>query len=202
MDKEILAVLEPKEKIVWQGLISRKVIVFNLVVSLLIIAIISFYIFSPEITNYNPDGLPKIVSGKTAGIIIVTIGVIMSVVGFLYSYVKKYIITDKRVLVRSGLIGTDFNSVYLTQVKTANVNVNLIDKIFSVGTINIDTGKVETIKTGDSHGSESRIQTAYDKLIHIEKPYEVYKYFQTALTGRQESLYSGRADKPDILSEK
>jgi membrane protein YdbS with pleckstrin-like domain len=194
MDKEILTVLEPKEEIVWQGLVSRKIIAFNLVISLLIIAVISFLIFSQGIVNYKFDNMPKIISGTTLGFIIIIIGIIVSVINFLFDYVKKYIVTNKRVLIRSGLIGTDFNSIYLTEVKTVNVNVGLIDKIFSVGTINIDTGKIETITSGDGHNTQSRTQTAYDKLLSVDNPYEAYKYFQTALTERQESLYSGRAD--------
>ena len=58
----------------------------------------------------------------------------------------------------------------------------------------IDTGKIETVTTGSGNNQHSSVRTAYDRLIHISNPYEVYKYFQTALTNRQESLYSGRAD--------
>jgi uncharacterized membrane protein YdbT with pleckstrin-like domain len=200
MDKEILTVLEPKEEIVWQGLISRKIIFFNLIISLLIIIVISFLIFSRVMFNYTFNNMPKIISGTTLGFIII-IGVIISVINFLFDYVKKYFVTNKRVLIRSGLIGTDFNSIYLTEVKTVNVNVGLIDKIFSVGTINIDTGKIETITNGDGHNTQSRTQTAYDKLLSVDNPYEAYKYFQTALTERQESLYSGRADTGNNLSK-
>jgi hypothetical protein len=114
---------------------------------------------------------------------------------FFSNYVKIYVITNKRVLIKSGLIGTDFNSIYFTQIRTANVNVGLADKIFSVGTINIDTGRIETVSSGNGNNTQNRIQTAYDKLLHISKPYEVYKYFQTTLTNREESLYSGRADR-------
>lgn len=71
----------------------------------------------------------------------------------------------------------------------------MIDKIFSVGTISIDTGKIETINKGRGNNKKSRTQTTYDKLLHISNQYEVYKYFQTSLTERQESLYSGRADR-------
>lgn len=100
------------------------------------------------------------------------------------------------------MIGTDFNSIYFTQIRTANVNVGLLDKIFGVGTINIDTGKIETVQGGSGANRRTSTRTAYDKLLHIVTPYEVYKYFQTALTGREESLYSGRADRnwlPEFL---
>jgi uncharacterized membrane protein YdbT with pleckstrin-like domain len=177
MDKEILSVLETQEQIVWQDVINRKVMVFNLVLSLVILMIVW-----------------GIASGFKVGTIFLIAGLFIIVINFISNYVKKYIITNKRVLIRSGIIGTDFKSIYFTEVKSADVNVGLIDKIFSVGTISIDTGKMETVTTGEGNNRSSRTQTAYDRLIHISNPYEVYKYFQTALTNRQESLYSGRAD--------
>ncbi|MFA6533643.1 MAG: PH domain-containing protein [Patescibacteria group bacterium] len=192
--EEIKAVLESQEKIVWQDVISRKVMIFQLAVSLLIVVGLSFFAFAQEIISYNLNNTPRSIAGATVGLIILVVGLLLSLVGFFSNYVKVYTITNKRVLIKSGLIGTDFNSIYFTEVKTANVNVGLIDKIFSIGTINIDTGKIETSNSGNH---QSRTRTAYDKLLHISEPYKVYKYFQTTLTGRQESLYSGRADKEE-----
>ena len=195
MEQEIMAVLEPKEKIVWQDIVNRKVLSFYLIISLLIVIGISIFLFSKETIGYTSNDIPKTISGTTIGVIVLIIGVLSSLLIFFTNFVKKYVITNKRVLIKSGLIGTDFNSIYFTQIRSANVNVGLIDKIFSVGTLNIDTGKIETVQSGSGRNQSSRTQTAYDKLLHIEKPYEVYKYFQKTLTGREESLYSGRADR-------
>ena len=195
MTKEIEAVLEPQEQIVWQDVINRKVMTFNLLIALIIVIGISFFFFSQEVINYNSGNVPKTIAGATVGWFFLAAGLFFSVLGFLSNFVKIYTITNKRVLIKSGLIGTDFNSIYFTEVRTVNVNVGLIDKIFSVGTLNIDTGKVETVSSGSGENRRSGTQTAYDKLLHINKPYEVYKYFQITLTGRQESLYSGRADR-------
>ncbi len=195
MTEEINAVLEPQEQIVWQGTVNRKVILFYLVISLLIVAGISFFIFSKGTINYISDGVEGSVEGSTVGLVVLGVGTLFSLLSFFSNFVKVYTITNKRVLMKSGLIGTDFNSIYFTEVKTVNVNVGLVDKIFSVGTVNIDTGKIETVTSGNGNNRHSKTQTAYDKLLHISTPYEVYKHFQTTLTGRQESLYSGRADR-------
>jgi uncharacterized membrane protein YdbT with pleckstrin-like domain len=195
MAQEILAVLEPQEKIVWQDVINRKVMVFYLAIALFAVIILSFFFFSQETINYTSNKIPKSIAGSTVGWVFLIGGLVLSGISFLSNYVKMYVITNKRVLIKSGLIGTDFNSIYFTEVRTANVNVGLVGKIFSVGTINIDTGKIETVSSGDENNRQSRTQTAYDKLLHIDNPYEVYKYFQSTLAERQESLYSGRADR-------
>lgn len=192
MAQEITTILEPQEKIVWQNVIDRKVMLFYLIISLLIISGISYFFFSKEIISYTSNNVSKTISGSIIGLFILFIGITSSLFVFLSNYVKIYFITNKRAIIKSGLIGTDFNSIYFTEVRTVNVNVGLIDKIFSVGTINIDTGKIETVNSDKNHIGT---RTAYDKLQHINKPYEVYKYFQSTLTSRQESLYSGRADK-------
>ena len=177
MDKEINAVLETQEQVVWQDVINRKVMIFNLIISLVILMIVW-----------------RIASGFKMGNLFLGIVLFIIVMNFVSNYVKKYIITNKRVLIRSGIIGTDFKSIYFTEVKSADVSVGLVGKIFSVGTISIDTGKIETVATGEGNNRSTRTQTSYDRIINISKPYEVYKYFQTSLTSRQESLYSGRAD--------
>lgn len=195
MNQEIAAVLEPQEEIMWQDVINRRVMLFYLVLSLLIVAGLSLFLFSQEKIDYVSSGVSKSIAGATVGLVFFVGGAALSLLSFLTNYVKVYVITNKRVLIKSGLIGTDFNSLYFTEVRTVNVNVGLIDKIFSVGTINVDTGKIETVSSGSGNNSHSKTQTAYDKILHISNPYEVYRYFQAALTGRQESLYSGRADR-------
>lgn len=195
MNQEIQAILEPEEKIAWQDTINRKVMIFHLIISLMIIIGFSYFFFSQEIINYTSNNVPKTITGSTLGLAILIIGSFFSLFSFFSNYVKIYTITNKRVLIKSGLIGTDFNSIYFTEIKTVNINVGLIGKIFSVGTLNIDTGKIETVTSGSGNNRHSGTRTAYDKLLNISKPYEVYKYFQHSLTDRQESLYSGRADK-------
>ena len=80
------------------------------------------------------------------------------------------------------------------------VDVGLIGKIFGTGNVKIDTGKTETYSSGGGKiGKASyhniKTRTMYDTLKNIDVPYEVYNILQPAVTGRRESLYSGRADR-------
>lgn len=178
MNSSLQPILEPQEKIIWQGNVSRKVLSFNLALWLVIIIAFSIFLFSSsESSNF-------------ISYLLFFVLLIAAVTKFLMEYVKFFAVTDKRIIIRSGIIGTDYNSILFTEIKTASVRVDLIEKIFGVGTINIDTGKVETISSKE----RSITQTAYDKLLYINKPYEVYKILQSTLSNRQESLYSGRAD--------
>ena len=197
-NQEIQAVLGASEKISWRGGVNRTIISINLILSLIVFLIISGFVYSTDAINYVSGDLPKNISGSTVASLILLFGLLLSLIIFFSNYVKEYVVTEKRVLIKSGLIGTDFNSIYFTEIKSASVNVGLIDKLLAVGTISLDTGKVTS--TSDKNGVTS-VQTVYDKLLHIDAPYEVYKYFQDALTRRQESLYSGRADQESLAAK-
>ncbi|MCQ2743157.1 MAG: PH domain-containing protein [Bacilli bacterium] len=49
----------------------------------------------------------------------------------------EYAITDKRILIRSGVIGVDFKSIYYSEISGVNVKVSPTDKLFKVGDIYI-----------------------------------------------------------------
>ncbi|MBU1112160.1 MAG: hypothetical protein KJ896_05255, partial [Nanoarchaeota archaeon] len=60
---------------------------------------------------------------------------------------------------------------------------------YSTGGAHMGKGKV-----GYNSG-RVKTKTMYDTLLHISNPYDVYKNLQQTLSGRKESLYSGRADR-------
>ncbi|MDE6302814.1 MAG: PH domain-containing protein [Clostridia bacterium] len=50
----------------------------------------------------------------------------------------EYIFTDKRIIIRSGIIGIDFKFLYYNEIESVNVKVSLTDKIFRVGDIYVN----------------------------------------------------------------
>lgn len=200
MNTPIESILEPKEQVIWQGVINRKVLLFNLIIGLLIIALISGFLFSKDTINYTSSDTPKEIKGFIIGIIVLIIGLFFTLLNYFGNLVKKYAITKKRVIIKSGIIGTDFKSVYYNEIKNSLVVVGIIGKIFGVGTIKIDMGEIQ-VSSNTTHDSKGNAQTStsshkvYEELKYIDNPYEIYKYFQSSTNERLESLYSGRADK-------
>ncbi|MBN1252112.1 MAG: PH domain-containing protein [Bacteroidales bacterium] len=197
MANNITNVLEANESVVWQGKVSRKVLTFVLVFSLIIVFAVGVYFLTKESVNYTSNGQSAQTSGKIVGLIIIVLGLIVSLIKFFADLVKDYAITEKRVLIKSGIIGTDFKSIYFDQIKNIFVDVGLIGKLFGVGSIKIDIGKTQTFSTGSTNDQPARIQTKtmYDVLKHIDNPYDAFKNVQHTLETRKESLYSGRADR-------
>lgn len=72
----------------------------------------------------------------------------------------EYAFTNKRIIVKSGIIGIDIKSLYYSEIDSFNLKVGLIDKILKVGDIYIS--------------SKSGAQVLYD----IENPYVITQKLQ------------------------
>ncbi len=75
-----------------------------------------------------------------------------------------YAFSNKRLMMRSGFWGTDFKVIDYDRISDIEVNVNPIENLLGVGTIQAFSGRVSN-KGG-------RI---YDKFIGINDPYRVFK---------------------------
>lgn len=49
----------------------------------------------------------------------------------------EYAFTNKRIIIKSGLIGVDFKNIYYSEIESVNLSVGLSDKILKVGDIYI-----------------------------------------------------------------
>lgn len=75
-----------------------------------------------------------------------------------------YAFSNKRLMMRSGFWGTDFKVVDYDKISDLEVNVNPIENLLGVGTIQAFSGRVS-----DEGGR------LYDKFIGINDPYGVFK---------------------------
>ena len=57
----------------------------------------------------------------------------------------KYAFTNRRIIVRSGIIGIDFKNVFYTDVEAVNLKVGIVDKMLKVGDIYINSKAGATV---------------------------------------------------------
>ena len=94
---------------------------------------------------------------------------------FVWSFLNKllsygntrYAFTNKRVMMRTGFIGTDFKSIDYDKISDIEVTVNFIERLFNVGTIKFFSGRTQT-----DEGTTTKL---YDHWEAIQLPYEVFK---------------------------
>jgi len=81
-----------------------------------------------------------------------------------------YAVTDKRFMLRSGFLGTDFKTIEFDQVNQIEVNVGPVENLINCGTLRIDSGR-----TG------RRGATVFDNFVGIDDPYTVFKLAKKAM---------------------
>lgn len=194
------SVLEAGDEIIWKGFVNRTALVLKSIIIFIVFLIIGYFFFTQGILNVKNTDTGQIskVSGSLAGSIMIIVGIVSAFLGYFIDLVKEYALTKKRVIIKAGIIGTDFKSIYYDQIKNVEVQVGLIGKLLSVGTVKIDTGKTETYSSSSSlnkgGGTVVSTRTMYENLKYIDKPYEVYQNLQSILNQRKENLYSGKTN--------
>lgn len=94
--------------------------------------------------------------------------IIMPIKRFIESFKVNYYVTDLRVYIESGIIGSDIQNIEYREISKLNVNVGILGKLFNRGTISLTPDK--SYSDGDSNYTVKGI-----RLIGIENPYELYK---------------------------
>jgi len=92
----------------------------------------------------------------------------------------SYIITDKRIIIQSGFIGLDYQTIYYKDIKNVRLQVGAVDKLLKVGDIYLDCN------VGVSQG-----------LFDIENPYEIYPKIQKTIMDIQTDMHYPNNLRPD-----
>jgi len=193
MEQEIQTILEDNEQIIWEGKQDLKSAIISSLTGMIFLfifgALFQFMTSGTGTCTINGQIRPAEACAGIGNYIsygLFALALLIPITSFLRYKVTRYIISNKRILLKSGLIGADMRSIYYDQVKSAFVNVGLVGKIFGTGSILIDTGRITQTKNGS--------RADYDRFSNINNPYEVYKTLQDRLSNRKEGLHSGRAD--------
>ena len=91
----------------------------------------------------------------------------------------EYAFTEKRIIIRSGLIGIDFKNIYYTDVESVNLKVGITDRIFSVGDVYI------------------KAKDCSEVLFDIKYPYQITSKLQKITLDIKSDIYYPNALRPD-----
>jgi membrane protein YdbS with pleckstrin-like domain len=78
-----------------------------------------------------------------------------------------YAYSNRRVIMRTGFWGIDYKIIDYDKISDIEVRVNVIEKIFNVGTVQFFSGRTQK--------SEDDIKKLYDRWEAIRNPYDVFK---------------------------
>lgn len=188
--------LEPGEKIVWQGVINRGMLLFSLIGFLIPILVMGIFSFTQNSVGFSPCGgryqmdvagcLARnpntYINGVLLGSIIIGVGLILLLLDYFWHLVQQYTVTTKRVIIKSGLIHTDYRSINYDQIKGVLNDTGWLEKMFGFGNVKMDTGATYP------PGRDGTVRIKYECLTDISTPDTVYEYIHSAIAGNESSV--------------
>ena len=128
----------------------------------------------------NESGNPEVLGGIFF-IAFGSIPLLSAMINFVGRIVKfkniEYVVTNKRLIIRSGIIGVDFKEINLDQIGAVTVRVDFLDKLVKPNTGTIFFGSASTPIVQSDKGNTS----LQFKFADIENPYEEYKRIKDIL---------------------
>ncbi len=124
-------------------------------------------------------------------LVITFIFIVVDIVVFYLKYTKTfYAYTNKRVLIRHGIIGVDYKSLDKKSIGAVTVNVSLLDKIVRQNTGTIVFGSMSSPIITNSNGTTSD----NFKFANIKNPYDIYQEIKSNIDETQ--------NKKDLSAQK
>ncbi len=135
---------ENDEQILWNGRPKKKAFILNSCIKMFPIALlwIAFDGFFIGMISRNFSSIP---SGMIIFFIIFFLFHLMPVWIWISNVITsnrkyknlEYAFTNKRIIIKSGIIGIDFKSIYYSEISSVNLKIGFIDKMLHVGDIYI-----------------------------------------------------------------
>ena len=143
---QIEDIINKDEQILWRGKPKRKAYIFSSIFAMFPIAIIWLLFDSVFIiAMFATDAFSQIPPAAMIGIIVFFAFHLTPVWIWIANIITaskgyknlEYVFTNKRIIIRSGIIGIDFKNIYYSEIQSVNLKVGLIDKMLKVGDIYI-----------------------------------------------------------------
>lgn len=168
---ELDKIIEKNEKVLWEGKpVFLPYIVSRCIISVIIGIVMGLLILIPLYL----EGSPFVFGPVLVYMFIFLFFVVLIPIYNIWAYKHiHYAITNKRVLLQSGIVGRDFKIVDFDQITNAEVAVGLVDLILkkNTGSLAISTASTFIVQKGNT------IPRPY-LMIHIQSPYNVFKFFK------------------------
>ncbi len=184
---EIEDVLEQDEHILWRDKPHKKSYVWSNFFSLLPIALIwlvadSFFIWmmisSGAFEEMDAFFIVFIIAFFLLHLMPVWIWISSVAKAKLEHKNIEYVFTEKRIIIRSGIIGIDIQSVYYSDIESVNLKVGLIDKIYKVGDVYLVASNGKYV------------------LFDIKNPYDITSKLQKITLDIKADIYYPNAYRP------
>ncbi len=183
---DIAFILGENEQIIWEGGPNKKAYIANKALTMLPLALLWLIIDCAFVFGTFKFDMP--LPAKVGVCVFVCFHLIpfwmwLSNVLTASSRYKntRYALTTHRILIRTGLVGVEVQSISYKDVQSVNLKIGIIDRMLKVGDLYFNL-------------NSRRSQNAF---FDIEAPYEVYKMTQKIVTDIQTDIEFPNAYRPE-----
>lgn len=99
-----------------------------------------------------------------------------------------YYVTDRRILIQSGFIGQELQTVYYKEIRNVNLKFGLIDRLLHVGDIHFDLGQYQ-------YQGKTRVNSRV--FLDIAEPQALYTRIQKIILDMQADMEFPNAYRPE-----
>lgn len=97
-----------------------------------------------------------------------------------------YYVTDRRLLIQTGFIAQDLETIYYKDIRNVQLRTGIVDKLLKVGDVYFDIGM-----------TNSKGRPVPKAFLDIENPQEVYRHVQKIVMDIQADIHYPNALRPD-----
>ena len=180
------SILTEGEELLWQDKPSKGAYILNKIfekkLTYIIMCIIVGIIGLISIFSSEMEMKERIIVLVVLAIIMFPVWIRLSKIALASKEWKKteYVVTNKRIVVKTGIIKTRYNSLFYSKIKNVDLSVGVIDRILRVGDISIMT--------------EEDIEWFYD----IKNAVKVYGNIQKMVTDMQSDINFPNEKRPNV----
>lgn len=190
---EIDRMLMPDESVIWRGTPKKSAYVLNSSMKMAPFALIWLLFDGFFIVNFLSAG--ELMGGMLMMIIPFFALHLMPVWIWLFNLLTaskrwkntEYALTNKRVLIRNGLVGYQYESIYYTDIANVSLRVGTIDKMLGVGDIYL-----AMVNYGTGRGAASA-----PAFLDVEEPQRVFSMVQSTVMNIQTDIHYPNAYRPE-----
>ncbi len=188
--------LMPDESIIWKGTPKKSAFIINSSITMMPFALLwlSFdgFFISTIFASEGTDGMGLFFIGFFA-LHLMPVWIWLYNVLTAYSRWKNtaYAVTNRRIIIRNGFIGYQYNSIYYTDISNVSLHVGAIDRMLGVGDIRIATNiSLGTTKKGNPVNTTS--------ILDVENPDHVMGIVQKTVMDMQTDIHYPNALRPEV----
>lgn len=183
----------PGENVLWSGKPKKGAFILNSVLSMLPIALLWGAIDGFIISTVMKSGMPAQMYGFLIPFFAIHLFPVWIWLSNVLTASKRwqntnYYVTDKRIVMQSGFVNMNYQTIYYKDIKNVNLRVGIIDRMLGVGDVTIDLG---AYVAGDN------VRRVSHTFFDIENPQEVYSRLQKIVLDIQTDIEYPNAYRPD-----